>query len=504
MIAQDCLDKDEDFWQSSGLFSSGVSYLCFNHYDCQCLDPSRAIVVINGAKGQDHWNEILKHHPIAVISDAVPPNLITSKDTKIIHHPNPKKAISTLAKIIYPQQVCTQVAITGTNGKSSCVDILRQLCALMGQPSASMGTLGTWIQQPFISDGQVLDVSGLTTPDALYFHRRMHTLSLEYGINFLAFEASSHGLDQYRIHGANINAMGWTNFTHDHLDYHLTIEHYFESKLRLVKEILPPGAIGVIHRSCQYIDTIIHTLEKTKKKPVVVDSTPQPLYPHTLVYPKRIEINHNYTQIEFCIDGKVFAPIVFPLPGNFQIDNIVLCLGLLYSLGHDPTHLLACCERLKPIPGRMELVGVHRGASIFVDYAHTPDSLSTAISSLRPHTKAKLWVIFGCGGNRDAYKRPMMGSIASQMSDWVIITDDNSRLEDPSLIRKNIMDGCKKNNTNIKEIPDRGEAIGFALRHLEHGDCLLVAGKGHESYQDIMGIKHAFSDQDTIRLLMNK
>ena len=491
-----------------------VQGICCDHRRLATIPQPGMVMAISG-RGHDHWTFVLAQQPLVIITDRWPFSKQPPCGQKIENDTPPfilvcenlKKILSYLAKKFYPQQVPTQVAITGTNGKSSCVDMVRQIMALTGQKSASIGTIGTFAQDGPITTALDLFDYPLTTPDAIDFHRALSRLAQQEQRQFLAFEASSHGLDQYRIHGAKIQAAGWTNFTHDHLDYHGNEESYFQAKLRLMTEVLPLGGFGIIHNECHFQDRIAKTLNTAGKVPIMVGKEiGQKIRPLVEVVNTRFDgVN---TLVYLRIDGKAYDPVVFGLPGQFQIDNLLVCLGIVYCLGLAPESFLPVCENLHPIKGRMELVasipstGKSMGSGIFVDYAHTPDALGRALQSLRSHTPGNIGVVFGCGGNRDSHKRSIMGRIAASLSDWVIVTDDNPRWEDPYTIRQQILVGCYEvvgSAHCVIDLSDRRHAIAEAIKKLRPGDNLLIAGKGHESCQETQGVYHHFEDQTVIR-----
>ena len=396
-------------------------------------------------------------------------------DVPVFVVPSARWALSLFCAAAFAPQPETVVAVTGTNGKTSVANFCHRLWMAMGVPSAAMGTLGLQTTRDFVLS------DSLTTPDPITLHRQLRDLA-QTGIQHVALEASSHGLHQHRLDGVNLRAAAWTNFTQDHLDYHKTFDAYFAAKARLFLDVLTPPHTAVI--GADLPDTLEDAC-RTRGLSVLrlgrdldiqdLQPTPQGLQ-MTLVY------------------GGARASLTLPLYGTFQAENVAAAVGLLLGCGHDFGDIISVLPQLRGVVGRME--NVHSGPfSVFVDYAHTPDALEKALNHLRPHTTGRLWVVFGCGGNRDAGKRPLMGAVAHRLADGVYITDDNPRCEDPALIRQAIMAACP----NAVEIPDRAAAIHAALRAAKAGDTVIIAGKGHEQGQIIGQITIPFSDHATIR-----
>jgi UDP-N-acetylmuramoyl-L-alanyl-D-glutamate--2,6-diaminopimelate ligase len=379
----------------------------------------------------------------------------------------------------YAPQPAVAVAVTGTNGKTSVASFVRQFWQAAGVKAASLGTLG-------IETADGITPGSLTTPDALTLHRDLHMLKQQ-GIDHVALEASSHGLDQRRLDGMRFKAVAFTNLNRDHLDYHETMEAYAEAKLRLFRNLAADGAAAVVNA------------DDPEGMPFLFAALDRGLSPMTIGREGAwLEIgsiaNEGYGQR---VKGKLVGePVDFllPLTGEFQVYNAITALGLAIATGVVKEKALEAIEQLKGARGRLELVAEHNGAAIFVDYSHKPVALESALASLRPYAKGKLRLVFGAGGDRDKGKRPMMGEVAGRMADDVIVTDDNPRTEDAATIRGEIIAAVP----SAREIGDRREAIGSAIRSLQSGDVLLVAGKGHEDYQIIGTEKHHFSDHEVI------
>lgn len=397
-----------------------------------------------------------------------------------------RKTASLLASQFYPKQPETIVAVTGTNGKTSVVSFIRQIWDHLGLPAASLGTLG------LIIEGQPLPAptgtKGINTPDYVMLHQILQDLK-EQGIEHLAFEASSHGLHQHRLDSVRVKAAVFTNFSNDHLDYHHTLDGYFEAKSRLFQEVMGPHTHAILNTDIPEYEKLRSICDKRKIKTITFGKNGEAIRLVSLVP------GDDNQDVYIEIDGKPFN-FILPLVGQFQVYNVMAALGAVISCGGNVDLAVDACVNLKVVPGRLEKVS----PGIYVDYSHTPDALSVALKALRPHTKGKLWVLFGCGGNRDAFKRPVMGEIADQLADNIIITDDNPRDEDPAKIRKQILAKCPR----ASEIPSRHEAIVTAVNELQQGDVLLIAGKGHETYQLIGDQVIPFNDVEEVQKCIRK
>jgi UDP-N-acetylmuramoyl-L-alanyl-D-glutamate--2,6-diaminopimelate ligase len=382
-----------------------------------------------------------------------------------LRDPEPRRLFAELAAKFYAPYPETVVAVTGTNGKTSTVEMTRQIWRMLGHRSASIGTLGVTT-----SDDQVK--TGLTTPDIVTFLSNMAGLK-RMGMTHVAYEASSHGLDQHRAEGVPLAAAAFTNFSRDHLDYHGTMDAYFEAKMRLFERLLPAGKPVVIWTDDPRSQEVIERAGRAGHEALtvgrsggtirLVDQTPTALG-QTLV------LEHG---------GKSFR-LALPLIGAYQSANVLTAAGLVLATGGEWAPTFSAMQRVAPVRGRLERAVISRGGvPVYVDYAHTPDAIEAAIAALRPHVQGRLITVFGAGGDRDQGKRPEMGAVASRMSDVVIVTDDNPRGEDPAVIRAAIMAGAR----GATEVPGRREAIAEAIRIARSGDIVLVAGKGHETGQ---------------------
>ena len=390
--------------------------------------------------------------------------------------PNIRVAVSSIASQLYPKQPENIVAITGTNGKTSNAYFYKQFAELLGHKSACIGTLGLISNYAtFHQDHEIL-----TSPDSITMHKMLHSLESD-GISHVAIEASSHGLDQHRIDSVDIKAAAFTNFTQDHLDYHHDMESYFQAKMRLFTDVMQNG-IAILNADIPEFERMVKLIGESNK---VVS------YGKNGIEYKLISFADQ--QIEFEVYGKRFSSQI-SLNGYFQAQNLLCSIALCVATGMNIDDLVSVIPQIQAAPGRLEQVAEVRGAKIFIDYAHTPDALEKALSNLKTECKGRLLVVFGCGGDRDRAKRPIMGKIASDIADVVIVSDDNPRFEDPAAIRKEILAGA----LSAHEMDSRKEAISHAIDLLQEDDILLVAGKGHETYQIIGDTKVYFSDHEEI------
>lgn len=403
-----------------------------------------------------------------------------------IHCDNPRYILSLIAAFFFPKHPKHQVAITGTNGKTSTADFIRQIWQLQNYKSATIGTLGVISNTDYHYTGPVL-----TTPDSIMVHEILTDL-VNHDVQHLALEASSHGLDQYRLDGLTIEAAGFTNLTRDHLDYHHDFQHYLEAKLRLFKHILPIDGIAAINADMDQnaLKQITQAILEHKQELRLVGEQGQflkLLSVTPLPEGQKLEIK--------TVCNEIFS-VTIPLLGRYQVDNILLAMALIAKNEHDIANFVPLLPHLKGVRGRMEQAAIlSNGAAIYVDYAHTPDALAHLLQSLRPHTHHNLYVIFGAGGDRDTGKRPLMAQEADKYADYVIITDDNPRTENPNLIRQEVKTGAP----TALEIAGREEAIAQTIKKLQTGDILVVAGKGHEQGQIIGSVVHPFDDVTIIK-----
>lgn len=409
----------------------------------------------------------------------------------LIADPNPRRRFAQMAAYFFGAQPETTVAVTGTNGKTSVAGFTSQIWAAAGKAAGSLGTLGAF--------GPGVSIPGrLTTPDPVRLHGILKQMA-DARITHLAMEASSHGLDQYRLDGVTLKAAGFTNLTRDHLDYHHSMGAYLRAKTRLFTELLPEDGTAVINRDCPAGAALIDAVRDTGRTVLTYGKATEDGSLPDLALLAAEAVPEGQT-LHLSVLGQT-ASVTVPLVGSFQAYNLLCALGLVIATGLDVQAALAALPQIKGIPGRMEFVGsTASGAGVVVDYAHTPDALETALTALRPHASGKLAVVFGCGGDRDAGKRLPMGEIAFRLADTVIVTDDNPRTEDPTAIREQVMAGCPY----ARDIADRRNAIAEAMAGLQAGDVLLVAGKGHENGQIIGEQTIPFDDRVAVRLLLHE
>ena len=392
----------------------------------------------------------------------------------------PRQIFARMAARFCGAQPDTIVAVTGTAGKSSVAHFVRQIFQAAGHPAASLGTLGT------IKPGGE-SYGGLTTPDPVALHKELAELESE-GINHAALEASSHGLDQFRLDGVRLTAAAFTNLGRDHMDYHPTIEDYLNAKLRLFAELLPAGGTIVVDPGEKHADRVLKVAEHRGLSVLTVGETGQDL--------KLTGLKPSGAGQDLTIEtARGEYRVTLPLIGRFQVSNALIAAGLAIAAGIDTGTVLRALENLKGARGRLELAGkTKEGGLVFVDYAHKPDALDNALAALRPFAQRKLSVVIGAGGDRDPGKRQLMGEAAARRADLVIITDDNPRSEDPASIRKAVLKGAP----DALEIGDRYEAIAEGVRRLQAGDILCVAGKGHETGQIVGDTVIPFSDHEAV------
>jgi UDP-N-acetylmuramoyl-L-alanyl-D-glutamate--2,6-diaminopimelate ligase len=401
----------------------------------------------------------------------------------IVTTPNPRRALALAAARFFPKQPATIGAVTGTSGKTSVAAFTRQIWLRLGHASASIGTIG------LVSPTRTV-YGSLTTPDPIALHRQLEEIAND-GVTHLAFEASSHGLDQFRLDGVRIAAGGFTNLTRDHMDYHPDVAHYLSAKLRLFRDLVVAGGAAVISADHDCSQAVIDAAHARGLRIVTVGNKADGAGEGICLvdaeidgFAQKLNLRHRSRKVS----------IRLPLVGEFQIENALVAAGLAIGTGSDAKAVFESLEHLEGAKGRLERVGERNGAPIFVDYAHKPDALAKALQALRPYARRKLVVVFGAGGDRDAGKRPLMGAIASENADQVIVTDDNPRSENPDAIRAAILVAAK----GASDIGDRAAAIRAAIDGLEPGDALLIAGKGHETGQIVGDRVLPFSDHDAV------
>ena len=447
--------------------------------DSRKVKSGYLFVAIAGAKadGTHFAKQAAAAGAAAVVAEQRPEGLPSS--VAYIQVDNVRRALALAAAKFYPRQPQTIAAVTGTSGKTSVAAFTRQIWTTLGFQSASIGTVG-------VVSPKGEQYGSLTTPDPVDLHRTLDRLAGE-GVTHLALEASSHGLDQYRLDGVRIAAGGFTNLSRDHLDYHPTIEAYLAAKLRLFEDLIVAGGTAVVGIDDCYAGQVVDAARKRRLKIMTVGEQGED------IKLAGGSIDGFAQVIDVAHDGRRYK-VKLPLVGAFQVQNAALAAGLAIATGAEPARTFAALEHLTGAKGRLELVGNRNGAPIFIDYAHKPDALKKALASLRPYAKGKLTVVFGAGGDRDSGKRPIMGRVATEGADLVIVTDDNPRSENPAAIRAAILADAP----GAAEIGDRAEAICKAIADLKGGDVLLIAGKGHETGQIIGDRVLPFSDHDTV------
>src|ERR1700742_4056147 len=402
---------------------------------------------------------------------------------------NPRRALALAAARFYPRQPAVVAAVTGNSRKTSVAAFTRQMWQRLGHASASIGTIG------LVSPKRTV-YGSLTTPDPVALHRQLDEIARD-GVTHLALEASSHGLDQFRLDGVRISVAGFTNLSRDHMDYHPDVAHYLNAKLRLFRDLLPSGAPAVISADHECSEPVIETARAKGLDLMTVGRKGDGAGAGIRLCDAAIDGLAQKLSLEH--RGRRYAARL-PLVGEFQIENALVASGFAIGTGGDAGAVFAALEDLEGAKGRLERVGERNGAPIFVDYAHKPDALAKALQALRPYAKRKLVVVFGAGGDRDAGKRPLMGAIANENADRVIVTDDNPRSEKPEAIRAAILAAAK----GAREIGDRAHAIRAAIEALQPGDALLIAGKGHETGQIVGDRTLPFSDHEAVAAVLTQ
>ena len=443
--------------------------------DSRKVAPGDAFFALAGARddGLAHVAQAAARGARAIVAERRPAEL---GDADFVQVPDARLALSRAASAFYPERPATIVAVTGTSGKTSVAAFVRQIWQALGFEAASLGTLGV-VSRPVTVYGS------LTTPDPITLHQMLARLA-QSGVTHLALEASSHGLDQKRLDGVTPAAAGFTNLSRDHMDYHATEDDYLAAKLRLLCDLLPAGGQAVIDADCAVSARVIEVVRAAGRIPFSVGANGEMIRLATATregFSIRLALRQAGTAYD----------VTLPLPGDFQVSNALVAAGLCIASGSPPAPVFAALAGLEGAPGRMERIG----AQVFIDYAHKPDALEKALAALRPFVSGRLILVFGCGGDRDAGKRPLMGEIAARAADVVIVTDDNPRSENPAAIRAAILAAAP----GAREIGDRAEAIRVAVNLLHQGDALVIAGKGHETGQIVGDRVLPFSDADEAR-----
>ncbi|MGE0744353.1 MAG: UDP-N-acetylmuramoyl-L-alanyl-D-glutamate--2,6-diaminopimelate ligase [Rhodospirillales bacterium] len=446
--------------------------------DSRAVQPGFLFAALPGAKadGRRFVADAVARGAVAVLAPEETGEPPIATTVPVIYDAAPRRRLALIAARFYDRQPRRIAAVTGTNGKTSVAWFTRALWLGLGHKAASIGTLG--LKADGFAEGP-----SLTTPDPIALHRDFAALAAA-GVGHLVLEASSHGLAQCRLDGVAFAAAAFTNLTRDHLDYHGTMDAYRAAKLRLFEALLPPGAPAVLNADSPDFAAFAAAC-RARGCPVIAYGR-----------------NGADLRLEGAVPtatGQVLTVSAFgrrreidiPLAGAFQAMNVLCSVGLVAACGDDAEKALDRLAMLTPVPGRLQLAARHpNGAPVYVDYAHTPDALETVLQALRPHAAGALSVVFGCGGDRDPGKRPMMGAIAAALADRIVVTDDNPRSEDAAAIRRQVLDGCP----GAQEIGDRAAAICAAVAALAPGDVLVIAGKGHETGQIVGAEVRPFND----------
>jgi UDP-N-acetylmuramoyl-L-alanyl-D-glutamate--2,6-diaminopimelate ligase len=446
--------------------------------DSRAIRPGEAFFALPGTRvhGDGFASQAVARGAVVMITDRAPSE---APGVPVVVVDDVRAAYARAAARRFAPQPEVNVAVTGTNGKSSIVSFVRQIWTACGIEGASLGTVG-------METKAGIEPRELTTSDPLSLHRDLGALKAR-GIDHVAMEASSQGLDQRRVDGIRFNAVAFSNLSRDHLDYHLDMETYREAKLRLFRELIADGGAAVVNvDDPEHMPFLFAALDR--------GATLMPVGREGAFLDLADLRTEGYGQR---VTGRMVGePVNFflPLTGAFQVSNAALALALATATGAQPDRAVAALAHLRGAKGRLELVAEHNGAAIFVDYAHKPVALETALESLRPYAGNRLKVVFGAGGDRDRGKRPMMGEAARRLADDVLVTDDNPRTEDAATIRGQILLAARE----AREIGDRRLAIETAIGELQPGDVLLIAGKGHEDYQIIGTTRHHFSDHEVV------
>jgi UDP-N-acetylmuramoyl-L-alanyl-D-glutamate--2,6-diaminopimelate ligase len=462
------------------LLSGGIDVLGLTP-DSRSVAPGFVFAALSGSKtdGAKFAAQAVERGAVVILAgrDAELPD---TGSVAVIRSSDPRRALALMAARFHHGQPGTVTAVTGTSGKTSVATFVRQIWAKLGHKAASLGTIG--LTRP---DGRITE--SLTTPEPVTLHELLAELARE-DITHLSMEASSHGLEQRRVDGVKLAAGAFTNLGHDHLDYHKDQEDYFNQKKRLFNTVLPEGAGAVVNLDAPRAEEVVEEAYGHGLKVMTVGLKGRGIKLMSLErdgFGQRLAVGH---------EGESYA-IRLPLIGTYQASNALVAAGLCIATGSAPEGVFAKLETLETVMGRLDIVGKAHGGLVVVDYAHKPDALEAALDALRPFVTGRLVCVFGCGGDRDRLKRPVMGRIASAKADRVIVTDDNPRTEQPAAIRSEILAGA----SDAEEIGDRGEAIRTAVRAIGRGDVILIAGKGHEQGQYIGDRVIPFSDHEAAR-----
>ena len=451
--------------------------------DSRAVRPGYLFAALRGGEtdGARFIPDALARGAVAVLAGAEAGIEQAAIGVPLIAADNPRRRLAELAACFHGAQPRIIAAVTGTSGKTSVAEFTRQIWRRGGRRAATLGTLGV------VGEGLERRLAH-TTPDPVTLHETLAAIAAA-GVDHLAIEASSHGLDQCRMDAVEVSAAAFTNLSQDHFDYHATAEAYLAAKLRLFEVVMAPGGTAVLNVDAPEFEPIAGVCRARGHRILTYGTGPSDLRPAAAA-----SDNHGQ-RVVIEVEGRRHQ-VAFPLPGAFQALNALCAVGLALASGVALDQALAALPGLSGVRGRIELVARHAsGAPVYVDYAHKPGALEAVLATLRPHASGRLVVVFGCGGDRDRAKRPIMGRVAMSRADRVIVTDDNPRSEDPAAIRHDILVGCG----SAEEIGDRAAAIAAAVAGLAAGDVLVIAGKGHETGQIVGDAVIPFDDAEVAR-----
>ncbi|MGQ9678566.1 MAG: UDP-N-acetylmuramoyl-L-alanyl-D-glutamate--2,6-diaminopimelate ligase [bacterium] len=460
-------------------------------YHSAGVNPGFLFVAIDGFKvsGRDFIEEAIHRGAVAVATEDlrdIKKGWVTAIGTKF-----PRRFLAQIANRFYdfPARKLSLIGVTGTNGKTTTCFMIRSVCRELGLEPGFIGTIEYF-------DGQERKQSNKTTPESLDFVQMLARM-VENGVSVCITEVSSHSLELDRVFDIDFRVGVFTNLTQDHLDFHRTLENYKRAKMRLF-ESLSPTAFAVVN----FDDRIGREIPYLTRAKVISFGTMQDVRPAPAVWGEVVAVRYLETQGEVEIDGKII-PLVLRLPGRHNFLNLLATFGVGKAMGWDPNVIAEAMSKFDYVPGRMEMLTNSRGLSVFVDYAHTPDALQRVLETAREWTSGKVVVVFGCGGDRDRRKRPVMGKVAAQMANVVVVTSDNPRSEDPNQIIAEILQGTGGTGSTVMVEVDRREAIRRALKLAQKGDTVIIAGKGHEDYQ-IIGDERVYFDDREVALSILK
>ena len=463
--------------------------------DSREVRPGHLFAALPGARmhGAEFANYAMRQGAAAILTDAAGAKLaeeaLDGRDGALVVTEDPRQALAYAAAIWFGAQPRTVVAVTGTNGKTSVATFTRQLWQALGLPACNMGTTGI--------EGAYEAPSAHTTPEPITLHRLLAEMAGE-GVMHLAMEASSHGLAQRRLDGVQLAAAAFTNLSQDHLDYHSDFEDYFAAKAGLFDRLLPEDGTAVVDIDGAYGLRMAGVARDRGQDLMTVGEAEGA---DIRILSRRFD--ETGQDVRFDLRGAVHQ-VRLELIGGFQASNALVALGLAMGTGTEPGEAVAALPALRTVEGRMQLVGRRsNGASVFVDYAHTPEAVATALAALRPHVMGRIVCVVGAGGDRDRTKRPLMGKAAAKGADVVIVTDDNPRSEDPASIRAAVLEGARDAGGEVSETGDRAEAILRGVDALGPGDALLIAGKGHETGQEVAGTIYPFDDAEQASIALH-